>query len=79
MAKITEVTYERLSRERVRQYENERVCATATVDKGENPAIVLQALKRFVDQQLGLGPTEEELNEARKLIAQYDEQSFSFS
>lgn len=75
MAKITTVTYERLSNQRVGKFENERIAATATVDEGENPAVVAQRLKRFVDTQLGLGPTEDEIRQAHELIRTYGDWS----
>lgn len=71
MAKITQITYERLSNQRVEKFENERISATATVEDGDNPAVVAQRLKKFVDSQLDLGPTEEELRLAHKLISDY--------
>lgn len=77
MAKITEVRYSRLSTRRVDRFENERMEAAAIIDDGENPAVVVQWLKRFVDQQLGLGPTKEELNAARKLIRDWNHDPFA--
>ena len=73
MAKIVRMTYARLSKQRVDQFENERVEATAELEPGDKPAMVMQNLKRFVDAQLGLGPSEFDLREAKRIVEEYGE------
>lgn len=71
MAKIKKLVYARLSKHRVDQFENERVEATVELEPGDKPAVVMQNLKRFVDAQLRLGPSEFELQEAQRIIEEY--------
>jgi len=52
--RITQVTIERVVN--LGNYENTRFAATAPVDAGDDPAAVADALRAFVETQLGLKP-----------------------
>jgi len=52
--RITQVTVERVRN--LGNYENTRFAATAPVDAGDDPAAVADALRAFVEAQLGLKP-----------------------
>jgi hypothetical protein len=61
MARITEVTYQRVLQ--VEKFEPARVSATATVEEWEDPEDVLDDLKAWVEDKLNDRPLRESVAE----------------
>jgi predicted Fe-Mo cluster-binding NifX family protein len=66
--KVKEVTYERLSNQRVGRYENERAACTIIIKEGDDPRDAMKLAQFYVDEQLGLLPTEEDVQGAIDLL-----------
>lgn len=62
--KVKEVTYERLSNQRVDRYENERAACTVTINEGDDPRDAMKLAQFYVEEQLGLLPAEEDVSDA---------------
>ena len=62
--KLKEVTYERLSNQRVGRYENERAACTILINEGDDPRDAMKLAQFYVDEQLGLLPTEQDVTDA---------------
>lgn len=66
--RVVEVTYERLTKHRVGQYENERAACTVRVEEGESAVDAMELAKYTVEEQLGLLPDESEVNNALTVL-----------
>lgn len=68
--KITAIRYERLAATEGNKFENERVCAEAQLEEGEEADGVLAQLKAWVNEKLGIeGVDEKTLEEMKRKIA----------
>lgn len=65
--KITQVTYERLTKHRVDQYENERASCTVELNGGD-PAEAFAIAQHEVEKQLGLLPSDDEVSWAKQVL-----------
>lgn len=63
---MKEVTYERLKK--TGSYENERASVTLPVEAGQSVDDALREAKAIVHRFLGLGPSKDEVEAAKKLI-----------
>jgi predicted Fe-Mo cluster-binding NifX family protein len=66
--KVKEVTYERLSNQRVGRFENERAACTVTINTDDDPRDAMKLAQFYVEEQLGLLPTEEDVQGAIELL-----------
>ena len=68
---ISSVKYGRVKN--LGDYQSERMEAEYVLEGGETPEQGLAEVKRFVKAQLGLGPSEDELEAARQLLSEAGE------
>lgn len=68
LMRITSVTYERLSKQRVASYENERASCTVQIDEGESLEEAMNNAKYEVEKALGLLPSKDEVKNAKRIL-----------
>lgn len=70
-----EVRFERVKN--LGNYESERVGVSVEVDDGDDPVECLHNARRFVNRQLGLGPTDDQVAEARRILEEADDDEWT--
>lgn len=72
--KMSEVTFERTKN--LGNFETERVGVTVKVEN-DDPKDCLREARRFVNKQLGFGPTDDEIEKARQILEEADEDEWT--
>ena len=71
--RVSKVSYSRLKN--LGNFQHEKVEVELELSEGDNPEDAMKACKGFVNSQLGLLPSKDQVEQAKKIVDDYDGQT----